>query len=80
MLKNCEPRILGDQPAAGGTIQFVSGSVDVYADLPTPVANYAGQFWFVRNGSGGLLSILNSYKYPSGTHTYLFKNETATYC
>lgn len=47
---------------------FIAGSVDTYGDLPTAV-EHVGEFWLVRENSGGLLSILGSYKYPKGIYS-----------
>jgi hypothetical protein len=52
-----------------GSTGAIKGSVADYASLPTPASTYAGQLWFVQNGSGGLLSSLGVYKYPSGLYT-----------
>ena len=58
--------IIGNGGLAG--VSFVSGSVAEYADLPTPASAYTGQFWLVRDGSGGLWSAFGAYKYPKGLY------------
>lgn len=50
-------------------VSLIQGSVSVFADLPEPATSHTGQLWYVQAGSGGLLSILGSYKYPKGLYT-----------
>lgn len=53
----------------GGGGSLIDGKVEFFADLPTPASSYTNQFWLVEKGSGGLFSIINSYKYPKGLYS-----------
>jgi len=54
--------------AAGNIVHLLSGSVQYYANLPTPVVDYVDEFWLVQENSGGLLSAFGIYKYPKGVY------------
>ena len=59
--------LFGNASQSGGGI--ISGVVDTYAELPKPASNYDGQFYAVRNGTGGALAwvpFTSIYKYPAG--------------
>lgn len=52
----------------GGGVGFLSGTVDVYSNLPAAV-DHNGEFWLVTQSSGGLLSWMGVYKYPKGVYS-----------
>ena len=61
---------MGGYTGGGGLgSAFISGVVDDYVTLPTPISNHGGQFWLVLNNSGGFLSFLGVYKWPKGIYT-----------
>jgi hypothetical protein len=48
-------------------ITIFSGIVDTYANLPD-ASLYNGNLYYVKQGSGGLMSVLGFYKYPAGAY------------
>lgn len=54
---------------AAGVSGLISGIADNYSLLPTPASNHIGELWYVSDSSGGLLSVLNVYKYPKGIYS-----------
>ena len=53
----------------GTNTKVIAGSVGTYAELPTPTTSYIGELWYVEAPSGGLLTVLNIYKYPKGLYS-----------
>jgi len=48
---------------------FIAGTVEYYANLPSPASSYLTKFYLVQKGSGGLLALVGRYKYPAGLYT-----------
>lgn len=68
MINKCGNKRIGDAASVSGG-GFIEGQVDTYGDLPSPASDYIGKFFLVKEGSGGILSVLNVYKYPAGLYT-----------
>ena len=51
-----------------GSTGAIKGSDTDYSSLPQPASTYAGQLWFVQNGSEGKLSSIGVYTKPSGLY------------
>jgi hypothetical protein len=58
--------MIGNGGFSGGG-GFVSGVTDVFANLPD-ASSQTNKLYYVTTGSGGLLSIVGSYKYPKGLY------------
>jgi len=54
------------KPQAGG-VTLISGTVDIFANLPDATV-HDGEVYFVTDNSGGFLSWLGFYKYPKGLY------------
>ena len=59
---------MGFYKSEGVGLNLIKGQVQYFADLPTPLIDHVNELWHVREGSGGLLSVLNVYKYPPGLY------------
>jgi hypothetical protein len=51
----------------GGVPSFLGGNADVFANLPTPIADYVGKLYFVETGSG--TEVDGVFQYPVGLYT-----------
>jgi hypothetical protein len=58
--------MIGNGGFSGGG-GFVSGVTDVFANLPD-ASSQTNKLYYVTTGSGGLLSIVGSYKHPKGLY------------
>jgi len=55
-------------PGIGAAGSIISGSVSTFPALPDP-SLHIKELWYVSTATGGVLSIINVYKYPKGLYS-----------